>query len=235
MRSAAEHHGWGLKRSPDLPDVTFPRDRHLPRSARRRLVPHWSAIRSEDIVNGVTGVRRTLIDCMRMLPLDESVPIVDSALRAGDVTPEELQQIADGMQGRGRARARGVAAMATTKAANAFESTLRALASTVPGLTCVPQMAIRVGPGRVLHPDLADPELHLVIEAESFEWHGQARQLTGDCARYNELTLLGWTVIRFSWWQVIFRPKYVLQTLIEAVAHARQHANVWKGADARAA
>src|SRR5919112_2276666 len=49
MRSAAQHHGWGQKRVPDLPDVTFPRTRHLSRSARRLVVPHWSDIAPEDI------------------------------------------------------------------------------------------------------------------------------------------------------------------------------------------
>ncbi|MCW2786714.1 MAG: hypothetical protein JWP74_3231 [Marmoricola sp.] len=235
MRSAAAHHGWELRLFPDRPDVTFPRDRNLPRSARRMLVPHWSHLTSDDVVDGVTNKRRTLIDCMRMLPLEESVPIADSALRTGDVTPEELRQIAASMRGRGRARAMGVAAMATKLAKNAFESTLRALASTVPGLHCVPQMPIKVGPGRDNHPDLADVDLRLIIEAEGFEWHGKPEQLTNDCARYNRFVLLGWTVIRFSWSQVIFKPAYVLRVLQEAVAYARQHANVADGADVRAA
>ncbi len=235
MRSAAESHGWGLKQSPRLPDVTFPRQRHLSRAARGVLVPHWSDLGHDEVANGATTVRRTLIDCMRMLPLDESVPIVDSALRAGDVTPDELTEIAAAMRGRGRARAMGVAAMASTKAKNAFESTLRALASTVPGLACVPQFPVRIGPGVVWHPDLADPDLRLIIEAESFEWHGKSRQLTGDCARYNAFVLLGWTVLRFSWWQVVFRPQYVLQVLIDAALAARRHANVAPATRARAA
>lgn len=235
MRSAAERHGWGVKQSPRLPDVTFRRQRHLSRAARAVLVPHWSDLDHDEVANGATTVRRTLVDCMRMLPLDESLPIVDGALRAGDVTPTELSEIAATMRGRGRARAMGVAAMATARAKNAFESTLRALASTVPGLACVPQFPIKVGPGVVWHPDLADPELRLVIEAESFEWHGKSRQLTSDCARYNTFVLLGWTVLRFSWWQVVFRPAYVLGVLIDAVRAARRHANVAPESVARAA
>lgn len=235
MRSAAERLGWGLKQSPRLPDVTFRRQRHLSRAARAVLVPHWSDLAHDDVVNGATSVRRTLVDCMRMLPLDESVPIVDSALRAGDVTPAELSEIAAAMRGRGRARAIGVAAMATAKAKNAFESTLRALASTIPGLACVPQLPVRIGPGLVWHPDLADPDLRLIIEAESFEWHGKSRQLTSDCARYNTFVLLGWTVVRFSWWQVVFRPAYVLQVLMDVALAARRHANVAAGARASAA
>ena len=235
MRSAAQRHGWGQKLVPEKPDVTFPRNRHLPREARLLVVPHWSDIAPEDIVDGMTGVRRTLIDCMRMLPLEESVPIVDSALRAGDVTHDELKAIAHSMRGRGRTRAILVAEMATTRAVNPYESTLRAIASTVPGLHVVPQMPIRVSPSRELHPDLADPDLGLVIEAESFEWHGKRAALTRDCVRYNAFTCQGWLVIRFSWDLVMFQPAYVVAVLERMVRLARRHANVARGSPAAAA
>jgi very-short-patch-repair endonuclease len=235
MRSAAQHHGWGQKRVPDLPDVTFPRNHHLQPSARQLVVPHWSDIAPEDIVGGVTGVRRTLVDCMRMLPLEEALPIVESALRAGDVTLPELRRIAAGMRGRGRARAMAVAAMASKLPANPYESTLRAYAATIPGLEVEPQLPIRVSPTRVLHPDLADRSLRIVIEAESFAWHGETAALTRDCVRYNAFTLDGWIVVRFSWYQVMFEPAYVLEVLQDAVELARRHANVARGSPAYAA
>ena len=226
MRSAAQAHGWGQKRVPERPDVTFPRTRRIERAARRYVVPHWSDLPADDVVDGVTSKRRTLVDCMRMLPLDESLAIVESALRAGDVTPAGLRAIAAAMRGRGRARAIGVAAMANTRTANPYESVLRAIASTVPGLNVVAQQPIRVAPGRELHPDLVDPALRIIIEAESFAWHGDPAALTRDCTRYNTFALLGWMVIRFSWSQVMFRPAYVVRVLSEAVRLAREHANV---------
>jgi hypothetical protein len=235
MRSAAQRHGWGQKQVPEKPDVTFPRTRHLPPSAREVLTPHWSDIAPADIVDGMTGVRRTLVDCMRMLPLEESLPIVDSALRAGDVTLSDLQAIARSMRGRGRARAMGVAAMATARASNPYESTLRAIASTVPGLDPEAQHPIRISSNLVLHPDLADRALGIVIEAESFEWHGKKAALTRDCARYNAFTIRGWIVIRFSWEQVMFEPAYVHAVLEAVVPLAHRHANVARGPTARVA
>jgi hypothetical protein len=229
MRSAAQRHGWGQKRVPELPDVTFPRTHHLPRGARELVVPHWSDIAPEDVEDGATGVRRTLVDCMRMLPLEESVPIVNSALRAGDVTLQQLRAIARSMKGRGRARAMAVAAMATTRPVNPYESTLYAVASTVPGLNVVPQHPIRISPTLELHPDLADAGLGIIVEAESFEWHGNKAALTRDCVRYNAFTISGWTVIRFSWTQVMFEADYVLRVLEGAVRLARRHANVARG------
>lgn len=226
MRSAAQRHGWGQRRVPDLPDVTFPRTRHLSPHARLELVPHWSDIAPEDVVGGTTTKRRTLIDCMRNLPLQESVPIVDSAVRAGDITLAALRELARSMRGRGRTRAMAVAAMASGKAANAYESTLRAIASTVPGLSVVPQRPIRTPDGFVAHPDLSDAALGLVIEAESFAWHGESAALTRDCVRYNAFAGMGLVVIRFSWRQVMFEPAYVVTVLARAVRRARGHANV---------
>ncbi|WP_148046001.1 hypothetical protein [Nocardioides marmoriginsengisoli] len=199
------------------------------------LVPHWSNLAPEDVVDGVTSMRRTLIDCMRNLPLEESVPIADSAVRAGDITSPALVRLAASMRGRGRRRAMAVAAMATAAAANAYESTLRAIASTVPGLNVEPQRPIRIADGRVLHPDLLDERLGIVIEAESFTWHGETAALTRDCARYNAFVTQGLIVIRFSWPQVIFRPAYVVEVLANAVALAHRHANVARGAPAYAA
>jgi very-short-patch-repair endonuclease len=235
MRSAAQRHGWGQKLVPELPDVTFPRTHHLPAGARRLVVPHWSDIAPEDVEDGVTGVRRTLVDCMRNLSLEESVPIVNSALRAGDVTLSRLRAIVHSMKGRGRARAMAVAAMATAKPVNPYESTLYAIASTIPGLKVKPQHPIRISPTLDLHPDLVDEELGLVIEAESFEWHGKKAALTRDCVRYNAFTIRGWLVIRFSWSQVMFEADYVVRVLEQVVRLVRRHANVARGSPAAVA
>lgn len=235
MRSAAQRHGWGQRLVPDLPDVTFPRDRRLDPAVRKVLVPHWSELAPDDVVDGVTSMRRTLIDCMRNLPLEESVPIVDSAVRAGDVSRDELVRLATSLRGRGRTRAMEVAAMATAVSANPYESTLRAIASTVPGLAIEPQQPVRISDGRVLHPDLLDERLGIVIEAESFAWHGEKAAMTRDCARYNAFVTQGLIVVRFSWTQVIFSPGYVVEVLVEAVNLAHQHANVARGAPERAA
>ena len=75
----------------------------------------------------------------------------------------------------------------------------------------------------------------IVVEAESFEWHGKSAALTRDCARYNAFTVRGWVVIRFSWYQVMFEGDYVLRVLEEVVGLVRRHANVARGSPAMAA
>ncbi|MEO7422326.1 MAG: hypothetical protein ABIU87_08020 [Ornithinibacter sp.] len=228
-RSAAQYWGWAQKSTPKLPEITFPRDRRVEPRQRRLLVPHWSVLGPDDVEGPVTTPARSLIDCMRNLPLDESIPIVDSAIRADDFTSNEVAALADSTRGRGRQRIREVASAATGKAFNPFESVLHAQALLVPGLKVEPQLPVPIPGARTVHPDLADRALRIALEAEGFEWHGDPAALTRDCRRYNLLTLLGWQVIRFSWYLVMHDPAYVHQTLLAAVQLARQHANVPRG------
>jgi hypothetical protein len=226
-RSAAQYWGWAQKAPPPLPEVTFDRNRRVDRSLRPILVPHWCELAPDDIEGSVTSQVRTLVDCMRNLPWDEAVAIVNSAIRADDFTQAEIQLIAERTRGRGRRRIIEVATAVTGQCANPFEAVLYAQALMVPGLHVTPQLEVAVpGQKRTIHPDLGDPVLAIAIEAESFEWHGKPAHLSRDCRRYNTLSLLGWHVIRFSWWQVMHDPAYVQRVLVEAVALLTEHANV---------
>lgn len=217
-RSAAQHWGWAQRKVPVRPEVTVPRHVHVRAGARQHVRPHWIDLDDSEVTGLVTTPERTLVDCMRNLSLTDSLPILDSALRAADVTVDWLVSTADGLEGRSRERARRVARLASSLPANPLESTARALAIQVPGLSVVPQHPVPVpGTGVVLHPDIADPVRRLAIETEGFEWHGEVAALTRDCRRYNTLTLLGWTVVRFSWVLVMTEPAYVQETLVRAV------------------
>jgi hypothetical protein len=229
-RSAAHYWGWAQKKPDGLPEVTVPRNRRVDPALRRLLIPHWADLPSEDVVKGcVTSPLRTLVDCMRNLPWDEALAIVDSALRVEDITKEELLALAVSTRGRGRTRIIAVADSATAKSASVLESLVRAFAELVPGLDVESQVSVQVDDTLTLHPDLADPGQDLIVEAEGFEWHGKAAQLTLDCRRYNAFVLLGCSVIRLSWVLVMFDPAYVQSLLVKAVALLRrpdQHANV---------
>jgi len=83
-----------------------------------------------------------------------------------------------------------------------------------------PQVTIRDGRffARV---DLADDELRIVLEADSFEFHGKRKLMERDCRRYDELVVRGWLVLRFSWEQVMSDPQWVAATILAAVAERR--------------
>jgi very-short-patch-repair endonuclease len=114
---------------------------------------------------------------------------------------------------------RRVASLASAKAANPFESVLRAIAADVSGLEVRPQVVIRE-PTIVARPDLVDERLRIVVEADSFEWHGGRSQLSADARRYDLLVVNGWWVLRFSYEHVMLHPEFVRDVLVAMVALA---------------
>jgi len=213
-KSAALYYGWAMKFPPELPTVSVPRNRRVDPARREGVALKWRDIPPEHVTErGVTSKAWTVIDCARTLPFDEALAIADSALRNCDVTKAELLQLAEQLPSTGRTECLRVVKAADGRAANPFESVLRAIALDVPGLYVVPQeWTDDVG-----HPDLVDKRLRLVIEAESFEFHGKRRALYEDCERYNAFAMKGWWVIRFAWEHVMFEPEYVQEVLTRMV------------------
>ena len=221
--SAAAWWGWESIHPPDVAVVTVPHDRK-PRT-RQGVRFSYRHLAPEDVIKpGVTSAVRTVLDCATTLPFGEALAIADSALRHGNVARDELLITAAASPSRGRRRRLRVARAADGRAANPFESFLRSIALEV-GLDVQPQAWIHAG-HRWVRPDLLDDHRGLAIEAESFTWHGQRDQLTRDCAKYNDLTLLGLDVLRFSWEQVCLEPDYVRQVL----GCTRTGIGMWSGA-----
>ncbi len=218
LTSAALAHGWPVKQVPDKPHVLVSRGRKLSAEARRLAHVHVGELTAQQVSDRVTTADVTLAQCLRRLPYDEALAVADSALRAG-VGRGTLDRIADEARGPGAPRICRVCAAADDRAANPFESVLRAIAHDVPGLDVTPQVAITDGDFAV-RPDLVDERLWLVLEADSFEWHGSRSALASDARRYNLLVVRGWIVLRFSYEDVMFHAGEVRQVLVAAVALA---------------
>jgi very-short-patch-repair endonuclease len=219
LTSAALHHGWAVKSVPDRPHVMVSRGARVDR-ADRSVRLHYAELTSDQVEDGATTVEATLAHCLRRLPFDEALAIADSALRTG-VPRSVLQRLASEAAGPGSAQMRRVAVQASADAANPFESALRAIAVDVPGLAVRAQVTIRE-PDIVARPDLVDERLHIVLEADSFEWHGGRGQLSADARRYNLLVVNGWWVLRFSHEHVMVQPDYVRRVLVAMVALAER-------------
>ena len=219
--SAALFHGWPVAYVPEQPHVTVSPRRNLPAHRRVDVSVHWRNLDASDIHDGwVTTPVRTVIDCCIDLPFAEALGVFDSSWRAG-LKPKEVQLAARSLPPRQRDRVWRVAAAADARAANPFESVLRAVAMDVSGLSVTPQLVVD-DPGFYARVDLADDDLDIVIEAESFEFHSSAQALDRDLRRYNGLTVRGWLVLRFTWKQVMFEPELVRTTLAAAVALRRR-------------
>jgi len=136
--------------------------------------------------------------------------VADSALRDSRVTKSELARAASGVRGRAAAQCRRVAAEATAKAANPFESVLRAIA--LEFQVDLAAQAPVVVDGQT-YPDLVDAGRALVLEAESWRSHASQQGHARDCRRYNALVLAGWVLLRFTWDQVMHSPDYAREVL----------------------
>ncbi len=222
-RSAAAGHGWDLAYQPERPEVVVPRNRKVAPERRAGVELRWRPLSKNDQASAITEPYRTVLDCARDLPFKEALAIADSALRHGTVDAEVLEERALLLPPNARNRALAVVEAATPLAENPFESVLRALAREVPGLDMTPQVLL-LDRGFRGRPDLVDAKRRLVLEADSWEWHADKKGFERDCARYNALTLRGWTVLRFTWWQVMNDPEYVLAALRAVVEGTDGHA-----------
>ncbi|TXR55819.1 type IV toxin-antitoxin system AbiEi family antitoxin domain-containing protein [Quadrisphaera setariae] len=222
--SAAQLWLMDLVTAPPLPHVTVPRNR---KATGGQLVRHWADLPPDDVDGWVTTPLRTVVDCARTMPFPEALAVGDSALRRGLVSRADLLDRAQATHGAGRAAVRRVAEHASERPANPFESALRGIALDA-GLTgLLPQVWLD-GESGSIRPDLIDPALRLVVEADSFEWHGRRSALAADCHRYDELVADGWTVLRYAWEQVMFDQAWVSSTLQRTARRCAVTADVQK-------
>ncbi|WP_157558938.1 DUF559 domain-containing protein [Nocardioides sp. Soil774] len=218
LTSAALHHGWEVKTVPDKPHVVFPRHRNVPKAWREKVVLHRADLGPDDVCGVATSREITLLQCLRLLPYDEALAIADSALRHGE--DATLRRVAAQVQGAGSAKVRRIALQADARAANPFESVTRAICLQVPGLSVTPQAVLSTDHYWAC-PDLVDRERRLVVECESYEWHGNRKGFLKDIRRYTLLSADGWTILRFTWDDVMLRPDWVRDVLVRTVGDAR--------------
>ncbi|WP_207206712.1 DUF559 domain-containing protein [Nocardioides ganghwensis] len=223
--SAALAHGWKVKVVPERPQIAVPKDRRLDAARRAEMHLSWIDLQDEHVEGVCTTAAKTLEMCGRRLPFDEALTIADSALRDG-FPRQELDALAREARGPGAARLRRVAAHADGRADNPFESVLRATALDVPGLDVEPQVRIRGDLGLVVRSDLVDRRLRIVLEADSFEWHGDRAALRRDARRYDLLVANGWVVLRFAWEDVMHDREWVRSVLVATVMRTERTAKL---------
>ena len=153
-----------------------------------------------------TSRELTLLQCLRSLPDDEALAIADSALRArGD-----LDAPAGSMASvRGARERQGTAHRAYRRDARAAQSLrvrhARHLPSSVPGLVRRPPGASCPATHFWARPDLVDRSLRIVIEATPSSGTATARA-SARRRRYTCSSANGWTVLRFTWEDVMHDP-----------------------------
>ncbi|WP_232291906.1 endonuclease domain-containing protein [Frankia sp. QA3] len=84
----------------------------------------------------------------------------------------------------------------------------------------LPQQDRALGGRPVARLDLAWPSRLVAVEADGAAYHRQPRALFRDRARQNDLLSVGWTLLRFTWADVLGRPAGVVDLVGRALALA---------------
>ena len=90
---------------------------------------------------------------------------------------------------------------------------LRAICLEIPGLLVEPQVWV----GETGRVDLLDARNNLILEADSWEFHGEQSAFVRDVRRYTCFVRLGYAVVRFTWEEVMFEQDYVRAVLTDMV------------------
>jgi very-short-patch-repair endonuclease len=177
------------------------------RVPRDGVIAHWSSgpapvgrYASEDpIVNALLHVS----ECM---PREEALTVWESALRRGAVSLEALRRI-----DWGSSRARAIVDACSTLSDSGLETIFRSRLTPF-GVAIRQQIWIDGHPVDFLIGE------SLVVQVDGFEHHSSAADRRRDIAADARLTLLGFTVLRFDYQQVMFDWPMVERTVLAAVA-----------------
>lgn len=216
-RSAAQY--WRLQ----LTEAVTTTEITLDPSRRRVNVPdnvrvYYRSVRPDERDGDVTTVTRTLLDCARDLPAPEALAIADSAVSSGEVDAAELARAAARLRGPRSARARQVVGWADPRAHTVLESVTRGVVLDGGITGFVPQFPVTISTGQTLHADLGHDYARLLIEAEGLFAHTGGR-VEMDMIRYNEFAAAGYSLLRFSWSNVMHRRPWVVQIVRSALNH----------------
>ena len=223
---------WGLEGSHrSVAEVTVPIDRRpLPAGG---VIHRTGRLADEDVTVRfgvpVTSIARTLIDSGAVVPPAIVERGVEDALDRKLISDTQLARRLAVIGGRG-CRGAGVLRkiLATRLDGGPAGSFLEILAGHLlrdAGLTgWKRQHLVRLHTGEKFKIDLSRPELLLAIELEGRKGHRTQKEIAYDKWRRRMLTAMGWTVLTFTWHQVVNSPEEVIAAILAAVASAARAA-----------
>jgi very-short-patch-repair endonuclease len=167
----------------------------------------------------ITDPARTILDLGAVVPARKVEAALECALGRRLVTVAGLRVVLEAVGRRGRRGTGVLRALLELRsdAAGVTESVLeermlRLLRDHSLPLP-VTQHEVRAG-GRLLgRVDFAYPLRRVAIEVDGYESHSSLDAFRRDRARQNELVAAGWTVLRFTWHDVVHRPEHVASVL----------------------
>ncbi len=168
-----------------------------------------------------TSIERALLDACTTHQITSVGIAMDDALRRGLTSTKKLVQEAEANSGKGR---RGVKAFRMLialrdpddqKVRSVMETKMLRIIRRISSHRFVPNLEV-LGRKRYLL-DFGVAEVRVGIECHSRSWHGTGR-VGPDLARHRDLTLMGWTILYFSWEDIVCRPEEVERDIKAALA-----------------
>jgi very-short-patch-repair endonuclease len=166
----------------------------------------------------VTGRSLTIVDCLLVLPETRGRELLDRALQLGWLQFDELVRRTQLMVGRpGVSRLRRHVRVAAPGARSEAERGLVGLLRRAGIRGWVTQHVV-AGIGVL---DVAFPDVRLAVEVDGRAWHAAGDRFQRDRVRQNALVAAGWTVLRFTWADVMERPDHVVAVILATLGRAR--------------
>lgn len=182
------------------------------------IVLHRRSIARADflIVRGIpcTGAARTIVDCAASLPIEELEQVLMAADASGKLNRRRLDELLAESRGRrGTKQLRRLVADDPADTRSENERRVLRICRRVGIEEPLVNHPIRVG-GRTFIADFCWPHLRLIVEADSWRWHGGRLAGESDAERDQLLALAGWQVVRFTRDQIVHSPETVATRLL---------------------
>ena len=209
--TAARAHGLTVAGPSRVEHVTVPLEKR--KKKRRELEFHTRALQVGDVVVmesvPVTSIGRTVTDLACQLDRFAAVWMIDDAMRCGVCARADLESIASSWRG---GLGSGVVKQRIGEADGVSESILETAARLTladAGVPLpIPQLEVSSGGGEfVARLDGGYPRDRVALEFDGRSVHDAPAAVHRDRRRQNRLAALGWTVLRFTWWDVVDDPK----------------------------
>ncbi|HJQ41691.1 MAG TPA: DUF559 domain-containing protein [Jatrophihabitantaceae bacterium] len=213
---ATAAHLWDMDEQPQLIHVIVGTQRRVLRQPHLRRYHVFVPDSATTTIDGLPITTRawTLLDHVGRLPASAALRLIDRGLQRGWVTRREIaRRVAEfpGRQGN-RTLRRMLDATADGAAANS-ERKLHALLRQAGIGGWIANYEVRMDGVLVAVVDVALPAEHLAIEVDGFAFHSDVDRFQRDRQRQNTLVANGWTVLRFTWHDLVERPGYVVATI----------------------
>lgn len=175
----------------------------------------------------VTNPLRTLVDLGAVAPRWVVADALERALVTRLVSVAGVERARAALARPGRSGSGVLAKVLDARALGAAppDSVLEARMATLLQTRGLPvpafQHEVRHAGRLVARVDFAYPRLLVALEVDGLSAHASAAALQRDLTRQNELVALGWTVLRFTWHDVVRRPAAVASA-IRAALDSRQ-------------